>query len=63
MSSTVIPGSCRYCPHFDAFQRSCSHPSSQTILRDLAAGNGDCPVFDEVRADAMSDLEDRLATE
>lgn len=59
----ALPETCIYCPHFDVFHGNCSHPHYQAILQDLLQQPENCPVFDDVRADAMSDLEATLVTE
>jgi hypothetical protein len=54
------PESCTQCPHFDRFQRTCGHPLRQRIIEELAGDQARCPVYSEIRADAMCELEARL---
>ena len=53
---------CTNCPHFDAFERMCTHNLRQSIIKELT-GETDamCPVYSEVRAESMRDLEQELA--
>lgn len=58
--SSFVPESCTRCPYFDEFGHTCSHPFRQLILRELRESSRRCPVFPEVRSEAMRDLERRL---
>lgn len=56
-----VPESCAQCPYVDAFHSNCSHPDRQLIIQQLAEDLEECPVFPELRSEAMQRLEDRLA--
>jgi len=56
----MVSTPCTYCPHLDAFHGNCSHPSRQAIVRELASDGTECPVFAEVRAGVMRNLERHL---
>ncbi|MDQ2050018.1 hypothetical protein RBH26_05930 [Natronolimnohabitans sp. A-GB9] len=60
MESLPVPESCTQCPHVDEFHSTCSHPFRQSIVQTLAKERDTCPVFAEVRADAMQTLEERI---
>lgn len=57
MELSNAPLSCVYCPYRNQFQGDCSHPLNQMIIRELAHGATTCPVFDDVRANQMQELE------
>ena len=61
MTASTVPETCAYCPHLDEFHSNCSHPLNQSIIRELGNGSTDCPVFAEIRAGKMRDLEDRIS--
>lgn len=52
-----VPESCSYCPYIDQFHSSCTHPFRQIIIEELDSEQDKCPLFDEIRAEAMRDLE------
>lgn len=55
-----VPESCTQCPHFDHFHGACTHSLRLTIMRELRGECRVCPLFSEIRAEAMRDLESRL---
>lgn len=54
------PDSCPCCPYFNEFHGACRHPAHQAVLQALADGQGDCPLYEGIRADAMRELADEL---
>lgn len=52
--------SCTRCPHVDQFHSSCNHPLRQIVIRELSHGMDECPLYDGVKAEAMSNLESEL---
>lgn len=53
---------CVKCPHFDEFNRVCTHTLRQTIIKELTnETSANCSVYSEVRAQSMRDLEQELA--
>lgn len=58
--STSVPETCSLCPHLETFHSTCSHPLRQSIIRELSENRDGCPLFAEIRSDAMRDLEGRL---
>jgi hypothetical protein len=59
MALASIPESCTQCPYIDQFHSNCSHPLRQSIIQEVEQKEEemDCPVFQEIRADIMADLE------
>lgn len=57
---STVPESCTRCPYLDHFHSTCSHPLRQSLIQEFADEHDDCPVFSEVRAEAMRDLETDL---
>ncbi|WP_436936177.1 hypothetical protein [Halovenus marina] len=55
-----VPESCTQCAHFDQFHSTCSHPSRQAIVQELRGESDCCPMFAQVRAEAMRDLARRV---
>lgn len=55
-----IPESCSQCPHIDLFHSSCTHPLRQNIIHRFEIDHGICPIYSEIRAEAMLDLENRI---
>lgn len=55
-----VPESCTQCPHIDQFHSTCSHPNRQAIVQELRKDADVCPLFSDVRSDAMRALEDQL---
>jgi len=55
-----VPESCTQCPHLDEFHSTCGHDLNQAIVRELGTGGDVCPLFSEVRAEAMRSLEERI---
>lgn len=54
---------CAQCPHFNKFDRACTHSLSQAIMQELAdESTSNCPVFPRVRAQSMQDLEQQLTS-
>jgi hypothetical protein len=52
---------CVKCPHFDKFGRACTHDLRQAIIQEVSAEDPTtCPVFPEIRAKSMRDLERQL---
>ena len=58
--SPSIPESCSQCLHVDQFHSTCSHPLRQTIIRELTDRETGCPLFPQMRSEAMRDLEDSI---
>jgi hypothetical protein len=56
----ATPDSCTQCPHLDQFHGTCTHPLRQVIIRELETETEVCPLFAEIRAEAMQDLEASL---
>jgi hypothetical protein len=55
---------CTTCPHFDAFERMCTHNLRQSIIKELTGETAvTCPIYPEVRAESMRDLEQELASD
>lgn len=54
-----LPDTCLTCPEFEFFSRSCGHGDRQTILSVLSE-DGRCPYYDEIRNEAMHELEQKL---
>lgn len=52
--------SCLYCPHHDDFHGTCTHPFRQIIIEDSGRDGHSCPLFPEIRAEAMRDLQRRM---
>jgi hypothetical protein len=48
------------CSHLDQFHSTCAHPCRQAILQELRDGSDACPVYVDVRAEAMDDLADKV---
>ncbi|RLM88573.1 hypothetical protein D3D02_11260 [Halobellus sp. Atlit-38R] len=54
---------CVKCPHFDEFGRACTHSLRQAIIKELTDGTStNCPIYSEVRAQSMRDLEQQLVS-
>lgn len=54
-ASTPYP--CVNCPHLDKFHGNCEHDLRQAIVHELADGRPSCPMFEEIRENAMQKLE------
>lgn len=53
---------CTKCPHFDEFNRSCTHELKQTIIKEIAEeSSSTCPIFPRVRTQSMQELERKLS--
>jgi hypothetical protein len=60
-SETAFPECCRYCPHRASVTGNCDHSARQSLVQVFEDGTDrPCPIFDEVRADAMQRLSERL---
>lgn len=57
-----LPGTCITCPLFEFFSRSCGHRDRRTVL-DVVSDDGRCPYYDEIRKEAMQELESEIAEE
>ena len=56
-----VPEVCTHCPHHNDFHSTCAHPMRQLIIKQLGEGNStDCPMYPEIRAQAMRDLQERM---
>lgn len=60
-SRQTLPDTCVTCPHFEFFSRSCGHGERQIIL-DVLSEDGKCPYYEEIRKEAMVDLESELTS-
>lgn len=60
MPSQGVPETCVSCPHLDEFHGNCSHPLHQSIMWGLDDATTDCPVFAEIRAKEMRNLEQKI---
>lgn len=61
--SPPVSESCTRCPHLDEFHGNCSHELHQIVLEELAASEEvRCPLYSDIRTDAMLELEEKLAS-
>lgn len=60
-SETAFPECCRYCPHRRSVKGNCDHSARQSLVQVFMEGvNRPCPIYNDVRADAMLRLSERL---
>jgi hypothetical protein len=52
---------CTCCPYLDEFHANCTHVLRQTVLQELAGSRRRyCPLYPEIRAESMRELEGQL---
>lgn len=52
---------CQYCPYRESVTGSCQHDIRQAIIKQVSEDDHSiCPVFRDVRAQAMNELFERL---
>lgn len=61
-SDPAVSECCRYCPHLESVQGSCSHNLRQALVREFRREEQSaCPIYAEYRAGEMSELADHIS--